>query len=107
RPREGSRSPDPRLDGGCAPSGRLGGACVRLQWVRSVGQGGAGLMFMKGVRGDDDVDGRIRETLVDLRPLLHIAEATVELVRFEVGTGTALLRVEGDCPDCEMSAANT
>jgi len=61
-------------------------------------------MFMKG--GDPDVDGRIRETLVDLRPLLHIAEATVELVSFEEQTGTVLLRVEGDCPDCEMSAAN-
>ncbi len=61
-------------------------------------------MFRKG--GERDVDSRIRETLVDLRPLLHIAEATVELVRFEEQTGTALLRVEGDCPDCEMSAAN-
>ena len=61
-------------------------------------------MFMKG--GERDVDSRIRETLVDLRPLLHIAETTVELVRFEEQTGTALLRVEGDCPDCEMSAAN-
>jgi Fe-S cluster biogenesis protein NfuA len=63
-------------------------------------------MFMKGGRGDRDVDSRIRETLVDLRPLLHIAEANIELVEFEVETGTAVLRVEGDCPDCEMSAAN-
>ena len=63
-------------------------------------------MFMKGARGDRDVDDRIRETLPELRPLLHIAEANVELVRFEEQSGTALLRVEGDCPDCEMSAAN-
>jgi Fe-S cluster biogenesis protein NfuA len=63
-------------------------------------------MFMKGGRGDRDVDSRIRETLVDLRPLLHIAEANIELVEFEVETGIAVLRVEGDCPDCEMSAAN-
>jgi len=33
-------------------------------------------------------------------------EATVELVQFEEETGTAVLRVEGECPDCEMSAAN-
>lgn len=63
-------------------------------------------MFMKGGRDERDVDSRIRETLVDLRPLLHIAEANIELVQFEVDTGTAVLRVEGDCPDCEMSAAN-
>ena len=56
-------------------------------------------------RGERDVDGRIRETLLELRPLLHIHEANIELVRFDEETGLALLRVEGDCPDCEMSAA--
>jgi Fe-S cluster biogenesis protein NfuA len=62
-------------------------------------------MFMKGAH-ERDVDGRIRETLDELRPMLHIAEANIELVAFEEHTGTAVLRVEGDCPDCEMSAAN-
>ena len=63
-------------------------------------------MFMKGSRSERDVDGRIRETLVEIRPMLHIAEANIELVQFEEDSGTAVLRVEGDCPDCEMSAAN-
>jgi Fe-S cluster biogenesis protein NfuA len=63
-------------------------------------------MFMRGARGERDVDGRIRETLGDIRAMLHIAEANIELVQFEEETGTAVLRVEGDCPDCEMSAAN-
>jgi Fe-S cluster biogenesis protein NfuA len=63
-------------------------------------------MFMKGARSDHDVDSRIRETLREVRPLLHIAEANIQLVQFEEDTGTAVLRVEGDCPDCEMSAAN-
>jgi len=63
-------------------------------------------MFMKGARAERDVDNRIRETLLELRPMLHIAEANIELVAFEEDTGTAVLRVEGDCPDCEMSAAN-
>jgi len=63
-------------------------------------------MFMKGARAERDVDNRIRETLAELRPMLHIAEANIELVHFEEQTGTAVLRVEGDCPDCEMSAAN-
>lgn len=63
------------------------------------------MIFPRGARGDD-VDGRIRDTLLELRSLLHFPEATVELVQFDAESGTAVLRVEGDCPDCEMSAAN-
>jgi Fe-S cluster biogenesis protein NfuA len=60
----------------------------------------------RGARGADGVGDRIREALDELKPLLHIDQATVELVEFDTQTGTAVLRLEGDCPDCEMSAAN-
>jgi Fe-S cluster biogenesis protein NfuA len=60
----------------------------------------------RGARDTHDIDDRIRETLDELRPLLHIDEATIELVRFDVASGVAILRVEGDCRDCAMSAAN-
>ncbi|HEX6053516.1 MAG TPA: NifU family protein [Gemmatimonadaceae bacterium] len=63
-------------------------------------------MLGRGARNGRDIDDRIRDTLNELRPLLHIDEATIELVRFDVASGVALLRVEGDCRDCEMSAAN-
>ena len=63
------------------------------------------MIFPRGARGED-VDDRIRESLNELRPMLHISDATVELVRFDAENGTAVLRIEGDCPDCEMSAAN-
>jgi len=62
-------------------------------------------MLRRGDHGDHDVDERIRQTLTELRPMLHIQQANLELVRFDEASGTALLRVEGDCPDCEMSAA--
>jgi Fe-S cluster biogenesis protein NfuA len=55
-------------------------------------------------RGQREIDDRIRQTLIELRPMLHIEQATVELVRFEDETGVAVLRLAGDCPDCEMSA---
>ena len=61
-------------------------------------------MFTRGARGND-VDNRIRETLGEIRELLHM-EATIDLVEFEEHTGVAALRVEGDCPDCDLSAAN-
>ena len=63
------------------------------------------MIFTRGAHGESDIDDRIRETLDDIRPLLHM-EATIELVQFEEQTGIAVLRVEGDCPDCDMSAAN-
>lgn len=62
-------------------------------------------MFTRGTRGDNDVDHRIRETLGEIRALLHM-DATIDLVQFEEQTGVADLRVEGDCPDCDLSAAN-
>lgn len=64
------------------------------------------MILGRGTRGPGDIDDRIRETLDELRPLLHIEEATVELVRFDLRSGVAVLRLEGDCPHCEMSAAN-
>ncbi|HUQ83347.1 MAG TPA: NifU family protein [Gemmatimonadaceae bacterium] len=63
------------------------------------------MIFPRSLRGDD-VDERIRGALDELRPMLHIQEATVDLVSFDGTSGVAVLRVEGDCPDCEMSAAN-
>jgi Fe-S cluster biogenesis protein NfuA len=63
------------------------------------------LIFTRRAHGENDIDDRIRETLDDIRPLLHM-EATIELVQFEEQSGIAVLRVEGDCPDCDMSAAN-
>jgi Fe-S cluster biogenesis protein NfuA len=62
-------------------------------------------MFTRGTRGDNDIDTRIRETLGEIRALLHM-DATIDLVQFEEHTGLAALRVEGDCPDCDLSAAN-
>jgi Fe-S cluster biogenesis protein NfuA len=37
-------------------------------------------------------------------PLLKLDTIGIELVRFERESGVAMLRFEGDCPDCEMSA---
>ena len=50
------------------------------------------------------VEARIRVVMVGLRPLLHIEPAGLELVEFDPGSGVAVLRVAGDCPDCDMSA---
>ena len=50
------------------------------------------------------VEARIRDAIGGLLPLLRIEESVVELLDFEETTGTARLRIEGGCPDCQMSA---
>ena len=51
------------------------------------------------------IEARIRDAIDDLRPLLRIEPVGIELLEFRAATGTALLRIDGDCPDCNMSAA--
>ena len=50
------------------------------------------------------IEARIREAIEGLRPLLGVDNG-VELVNFESASGVAVLRVEGDCPQCEMPVA--
>jgi Fe-S cluster biogenesis protein NfuA len=51
------------------------------------------------------VEARIQEALADLGPILRLETLGVELIEFRPETGVAVLRFEGDCPDCEMSAS--
>jgi Fe-S cluster biogenesis protein NfuA len=50
------------------------------------------------------VEGRLRAAIEGLRPLLPFGGTDVELVAFNAMDGVAVVRVAGDCPDCEMSA---
>lgn len=59
----------------------------------------------RGRRGQPPVEARIHEALADLRPMLRNETMGIELVEFQRDTGVAVLRFEGDCPDCEMSAS--
>ncbi len=51
-----------------------------------------------------DVAARIATELASLHPQLHLGPGAIALVRFEASTGVAILRFEGDCPDCDMPA---
>jgi len=61
-------------------------------------------VWKSGASGEPAVEGRIRQALAELRPLLRM-DAGLELVEFEQRTGVAVLRIDGDCPDCQMSAS--
>lgn len=60
-------------------------------------------LFNRGTRRDGDVEERIQAVLAELRPMLRLDAAAIELVEFDHERGVALLRFAGDCPDCEMS----
>jgi Fe-S cluster biogenesis protein NfuA len=61
------------------------------------------MSVLKRADGKTAIEARIRDVIVGLRPLLHIDPAGLELVDFDVTSGVAVLRVDGDCPDCTMS----
>lgn len=62
-------------------------------------------LLKRGRTSSAAIEARIREAIEGLRPLLGVGSCDVELVTFEVATGIAVLRVEGDCPHCEMPVA--
>jgi Fe-S cluster biogenesis protein NfuA len=49
---------------------------------------------------------RITDALAQVAAMLRLDQAVVELVQFEHRTGVAVLRLRGDCPDCEMSVSS-
>jgi Fe-S cluster biogenesis protein NfuA len=53
----------------------------------------------------DSTEDRIREVLAGLHDLLGLDQCGLELISFERATGTLVLRLEGSCPHCDMSAA--
>ncbi len=55
--------------------------------------------------GATAMESRIRDALVDIRPLLRVDDARVELAAFDAATATAWLRIEGDCSECAASVA--
>ena len=63
-------------------------------------------VFDRGRARESGVETSLRHAIAGLGPLLGDGSHVVELVRFDAESGIAVLRVEGDCRDCEMSAAN-
>lgn len=54
-------------------------------------------------RSSPDLEDRIRAAIEGMRPLLRIETMDVELIEFESADGVAVLRIAGDCPDCQLS----
>jgi Fe-S cluster biogenesis protein NfuA len=59
----------------------------------------------RSIRTQQTVEGRITDALAQVAVMLRLDQAVIELVEFEHRTGVAVLRLHGDCPDCEMSVS--
>jgi Fe-S cluster biogenesis protein NfuA len=57
-------------------------------------------------RAAPDVEDRIRAAIDEMRTMLRIDTMDVQLMEFDVDTGSAVVRCAGDCPDCDLSAEN-
>ncbi len=62
-------------------------------------------LLRRGRQNTEAIEARIREAIAGLRPILGVGATGIDLVNFEATTGVAVLRIEGDCPECEMSVA--
>jgi Fe-S cluster biogenesis protein NfuA len=56
-------------------------------------------------RTGQTIEQRIADALAHVAVMLRLNQAVIELVEFERRTGVAVLRLRGDCPDCEMSVS--
>ncbi|NUO65138.1 MAG: hypothetical protein HOQ12_03610 [Gemmatimonadaceae bacterium] len=50
------------------------------------------------------IETRLRDAIAELHRKLGGAMCEVELVSYEIRSSTAVIRVSGGCPDCEMTA---
>ena len=50
------------------------------------------------------IEGRLRDAVAELHEKLGGAMCAVELISYEFHSSTAVIRVSGGCPECEMTA---
>ena len=60
-------------------------------------------MARRPARSRPTPEARIVAALAQVSEMLRLDRAVLELVEFQAQSGVAVLRLHGDCPDCQMS----
>ena len=55
-------------------------------------------------RSRPDVESRIRDSIGAMKMLLHSETYEIELLEYDGTTGETVLRISGECPECDMNA---
>ena len=56
-------------------------------------------------RAVEAVESNITNVLTEVGPLLRIEHCSIEIAEYSQATGLLMLRIDGNCPDCELSPA--
>lgn len=56
-------------------------------------------------RNSPTVEQNITMVLAELGPLIRIEHTRIEIAEFSDVTGRLVLRMDGNCPDCDLSPA--
>jgi len=56
-------------------------------------------------RSAETVEKSITMVLAEVGPLLRIEHCRIEIAEYSGPTGRLMLRIDGNCPDCELSPA--
>jgi Fe-S cluster biogenesis protein NfuA len=56
-------------------------------------------------RKEAEVAARITAVLADVGPLLRIDHCNIEVTEYSASNGRVTVRIDGSCPDCELSPA--
>jgi Fe-S cluster biogenesis protein NfuA len=59
----------------------------------------------KAPRTAASVEQSITMVLAEVGPLLRIEHCRIEIAEYSNVTGRVMLRIDGSCPDCELSPA--
>lgn len=59
--------------------------------------------MVRPARSRPTPEARIVAALAQVSEMLRLDRAVLELVEFQAQSGVAVLRLHGDCPDCQMS----
>ena len=62
-------------------------------------------VLRRKARARADIEAHIRHELDHILPILRIDQCAIELESFDSASGTAVLAVRGECPDCGVSPA--
>jgi Fe-S cluster biogenesis protein NfuA len=56
-------------------------------------------------RGSGVIEQNITNVLAEVGPLLRMDHYSIEIAQYTEATGQLMLRIGGNCPDCQLSPA--
>ena len=59
----------------------------------------------KSGRESTAVESNITNVLSEVAPVLRIEHCRIEIAEYTQATGVVMLRIDGTCPDCDLSPA--